>query len=55
MALERVDTVLKAMVASVQRFGGLVTQFRSDGVTALFAPWSKRDRNKLGGIPFKRK
>lgn len=35
-ALERVDAVLKAMVDSVQRFGGLVTQLRSDGVTALF-------------------
>ncbi|WP_258234433.1 AAA family ATPase [Cupriavidus pinatubonensis] len=35
-ALERVDAVLKAMADAVQRFGGLVTQVRSDGVTALF-------------------
>jgi DNA-binding SARP family transcriptional activator/predicted ATPase len=36
MAPECIDAVLKAMADSVQRFGGLVTQMRSDGVTALF-------------------
>ncbi|WP_349607601.1 AAA family ATPase [Cupriavidus sp. DF5525] len=44
IALERVDPVLKAMVDAVRRFGGLVTQLRSDGVTALFgAPVAHED------------
>ncbi|MEM5388167.1 AAA family ATPase [Paraburkholderia phymatum] len=44
LALERVDAVLKTMVEAVHRFGGLTTQLRSDGVTALFgAPVSQED------------
>jgi DNA-binding SARP family transcriptional activator/predicted ATPase len=43
-ALERVDAALKAMADAVQRFGGTVTQLRSDGVTALFgAPVAHED------------
>ncbi|MEI5995860.1 AAA family ATPase [Paraburkholderia bengalensis] len=44
IALGRIDPVLKAMIEVVQRFGGLVTQLRSDGMTALFgAPVAHED------------
>ena len=43
-ALEQFDPVLKVMVDAVHRFGGRVTQFRCDGVTALFgAPVAQED------------
>jgi len=43
-ALERVDPVLKAMVDAVQRFGGIISHVRGDGVTALFgAPLAHED------------
>src|SRR6185503_17825932 len=43
-ALERIDPLLEAMIASIHRHGGTISHVRGDGVTALFgAPMAHED------------